>query len=339
MKTIVRNNYTPHSGDYRNTIVQDDAQNKTWLFDCGGTFLDISSGRGLITVANEAGDHEEYAISQAFVTHELRDIKGDITIIDGDIDNINEEIRLIKAASDVVDIVGTYADLLTYDTTKLNDNDTIKVLVDETHDDAESYYRWSTSTEAFSYVGSLGPFYTENEIDTLLGGKQNTLTAGHNISIDGSTIAATDEIPTLTTEDYNYPTTGEKEYIATWLLDDGIYHVAPNAKVLTSRLWNSIADSKTFLIVNRNELGQPVYMRNMLILGGEYRVDTINLSGDIVQDTFWLLGPYDNLTSTSTTHALSAKQGKALNDRLVTVENTLTGLETALHTINNGGNA
>lgn len=64
------------------------------------------------------------------------------------------EIDLIKAASDVVDIVGTYAELEAYDTSTLNDNDIIKVLADETHDNAMSYYRWSTSAEEFSYIGS-----------------------------------------------------------------------------------------------------------------------------------------------------------------------------------------
>lgn len=105
-----------------------------------------------------------------------------------------DEIEVIEAASDVVDVVGTYAELQQYDTSKLHDKDLIKVLQDETHDDAISYYRYSTSTHAFSYVGSEGPYYTESQVDTLLGGKQDTLIAGSNIQIasDGKTISATD---------------------------------------------------------------------------------------------------------------------------------------------------
>ncbi len=93
------------------------------------------------------------------------------------------EIDTIVASSDVKDIVGTYAELEAYDTSTLGNNDIIKVLQDETHNDAETYYRWSTSTETFTYIGELGPFYTKSETDTLLGGKQDTLTAGTNITI------------------------------------------------------------------------------------------------------------------------------------------------------------
>lgn len=101
------------------------------------------------------------------------------------------EIETIEASSDVVDVVGTYADLEAYDTSKLHRNDLIKVLQDETRDDAITYYRWSGT--AFTYVGAEGPYYTASETDTLLAGKQDTLIAGSGISIasDGKTISAT----------------------------------------------------------------------------------------------------------------------------------------------------
>lgn len=105
-------------------------------------------------------------------------------------DEIWTEIETIEASSDVVDVVGTYAELQSYDTSKLHANDLIKVLQDETRDDAITYYRWSGT--AFSYVGAEGPYYTASETDTLLAGKQNTLTAGANITISDNTISATD---------------------------------------------------------------------------------------------------------------------------------------------------
>lgn len=133
-----------------------------------------------------------------------RDIDKEIKRLDGRIDDeaearsaadldIWQEINTIEAASDVVDVVGTYSELENYDTSKLHDKDLIKVLADETHDDAITYYRWSTSLGAFSYVGAEGPYYTTAETDTLLGGKQDTLIAGNNIQIaaDGKTISAT----------------------------------------------------------------------------------------------------------------------------------------------------
>ena len=134
------------------------------------------------------------------VTQDLSDIEGMIAKAVGDEAEIRSnadqeiwtEIETIEASSDVVDVVGTYAELEAYDTSKLKDNDLIKVLQDETRDDAITYYRWSTTAETFTYVGSEGPYYTSSEVDTLLGGKQNTLTAGSNIQINGDTISATD---------------------------------------------------------------------------------------------------------------------------------------------------
>jgi hypothetical protein len=101
------------------------------------------------------------------------------------------EIETIEASSDVVDVVGTYAELQAYDTSRLHANDLIKVLADETRDDAITYYRWSGT--AFTYVGAEGPYYTASETDTLLSGKQDTLIAGAGIAIaaDGKTISST----------------------------------------------------------------------------------------------------------------------------------------------------
>lgn len=124
------------------------------------------------------------------------DVSGLETKIDGEIEErkaadqeIWTEIETIEAGSDVVDVVGTYADLQNYDTSKLHKNDLVKVLQDETRDDAITYYRWSGT--AFNYVGAEGPYYTASETDALLAGKQNTLTAGTNITIVGDVISAT----------------------------------------------------------------------------------------------------------------------------------------------------
>lgn len=190
MRTIIRNNYDPNTSDYHETIVIDDEREKKWLFDCDGVFTDITSPK----VVSEAGDSEDYAASQKWVTG----IQGDLADetqnrIDAD-GAIWTEIENIEMSSDVVDIVGTYAELQQYDTSKLHDNDIIKVLQDSTHQDETAYYRWSTATSTFSYVGSEGPYYTESEIDTMMSGKQDKLIAGSNIQIaaDGKTISATD---------------------------------------------------------------------------------------------------------------------------------------------------
>lgn len=80
---------------------------------------------------------------------------------------LQEQIDAIVASSDVVDIVGTYAALQAYDTSKLGDNDIIKVLTDETRDDATTYYRWDADTSTWGYIGAEGPFYTKAETDAI----------------------------------------------------------------------------------------------------------------------------------------------------------------------------
>lgn len=68
---------------------------------------------------------------------------------------------VVPGSSDVVDIVDTYADLTNYDTSKLKDNDIIKVLSDSTHSDLSSYYRWNKSSSNFTFIG------TENSLTFL----------------------------------------------------------------------------------------------------------------------------------------------------------------------------
>lgn len=99
--------------------------------------------------------------------------KANTTYVDDEINDLQGQIDAITSASDVVDVVGTYTELQSYDTSDLKTNDIVKVLVDSTHSDAIAYYRWANST--WSYIGSQGPFYTKSETDSLLNGKQDTI--------------------------------------------------------------------------------------------------------------------------------------------------------------------
>ena len=60
--------------------------------------------------------------------------------------HLQKQIETIKAGSDVADVVGTKAELNSYDTSKLTDGDVIKVLADETLNNAIVYYRWTNSS-------------------------------------------------------------------------------------------------------------------------------------------------------------------------------------------------
>lgn len=120
---------------------------------------------------------------------------------------LQEQIDAIVASSDVVDIVGTYTELQNYDTSKLSNNDIIKVLSDSTKDDATTYYRWVNNQ--FAYIGSEGPFYTKGEADatfvpltrTVNGKALNsdvTLTAADVNALPASTVIPTVNDATFT---------------------------------------------------------------------------------------------------------------------------------------------
>ena len=76
---------------------------------------------------------------------------------------VKRAIEEIKNNPDVVDIVETKADLDAYDTSILSDKDIIRVLVDETHDGASTFYRWNLSQQAWDYIGKAGDYYTKSE--------------------------------------------------------------------------------------------------------------------------------------------------------------------------------
>lgn len=141
------------------TFTANDADNVTANIAVPTKTSDITNDSGFIT--NTVNDLTNYytktetdsAISTETSNRENAD------------QGLQEQIDALASASDVVDVVGTYAELQAYDTSKLHDNDIIKVLTDETHDDAISYYRWDDTNDTFVYIGSQGPFYTKSETD------------------------------------------------------------------------------------------------------------------------------------------------------------------------------
>lgn len=199
MRTIIRDNYDPQLGDYHERIIIDEARERRWLFDCDGVFMPFDE----VEVVNERGDSIGKAISQKFFTDTVEDIESTADDLRRDLDDeviargaaddiLQGEIDAIRNAPDVVDIVATYSDLEDYDTSTLTNRDVVRVLTDETHDDQSTYYRWDAENNTWVYIGAAGPYYTKSQTDTLLAGKQNTLTAGDNITIVGDTISATD---------------------------------------------------------------------------------------------------------------------------------------------------
>lgn len=100
--------------------------------------------------------------------------------------DLQSQIDTIEATQNVVDIVGTYAELKVYETTHLRNNDKIQVLQDETVG-GSTIYKWDESK--WTLIGEFGPYYTISETDDLLNTKQNNLTAGDGISISNDVIS------------------------------------------------------------------------------------------------------------------------------------------------------
>lgn len=144
----------PVVGKYKNVVMVYEATDNIYLYSSDGIPTKLTANLDEIRIRVE--DLEEYAEEETAAR----------TSADED---LQDQIDEIRAASDVVDIVGTYAELEDYDTSKLTTDDIIRVLVDETKDDATTYYRWTG--EEWEYIGGLGPFYTKDETDSLLDGE------------------------------------------------------------------------------------------------------------------------------------------------------------------------
>lgn len=81
-----------------------------------------------------------------------------------DTSSLQSQIDTINATQNVVDIVGTKAELNAYSTNDLHANDKIEVLADESQSNANTIYEWNGN--AWSLVGSKAPYYSKAESDT-----------------------------------------------------------------------------------------------------------------------------------------------------------------------------
>lgn len=232
--------YAPKLGAYFNTLVHYLANGANVFYDSEGVPTRLSDYTAIYdqitalqtqladeVTAREDADtsldaalKEEVAARQQADTWLQQNINAEVNARELDRDNlqanINKEVMLREAAdsnlqeqldaivnsSDVKDVVGTYAELESYDKSTLGDNDIIKVLNDETHDGAITYYRYNKSSNAFVYIGEVGPYYTKSEVneqfatqdsitvlDTLISEKQDILESGVNLkTINGESL-------------------------------------------------------------------------------------------------------------------------------------------------------
>lgn len=120
----------PAVGKYRNVLLQYEANDHIYLYSSDG-------------------------IPTAITANIPQEVLDSIAELEGETVDLQQQIDDLKNSPDVVDIVDTYADLQAYDTSHLGDKDIIRVLTDETHDGASSYYRWDKQTEIWTYIGSI----------------------------------------------------------------------------------------------------------------------------------------------------------------------------------------
>lgn len=234
-------------------------------------------------------------------------------------EDIWTEIRTIEAASDVVDVVGTYAELEAYDTSKLHDNDLIKVLQDETHGDAITYYRWSTTTETFSYVGEQGPYYTQEQTNTLLDEKQNVLTAGDNITISSDVISAVDTTYTAGT---GLTLTGTE-----FAVDTTVIAEKSDIPTQTSDLTNDGSDG-TSTYVEADELATVATSGDYSDLINTPTIPTVNDATLTIAQGGTTLGTFTANSNTDTTidivaASYTAGTGIDITNSVISVDNTV----------------
>ena len=102
------------------------------------------------------------------------------------------KIEQLQNATDVVDVVGTHAELLAYNE-PLTKNDVVKVLVDETKNNLEYYWRVVGDEPAKPYqwteVGTITPYYSKSEIDDKETELSSTI-ANTYLSANGTDISA-----------------------------------------------------------------------------------------------------------------------------------------------------
>lgn len=158
---------------------------------------------------------------------------------------LQEQIDAITSKSDVVDVVGTKAVLNSYDTSKLNDNDVIKVLKDESQSNATTYYRWNVTTKRFTFIGAEGPYYTVTEANNTFVPKTLTINnkaLNQNITLTYSDVNALSSATTIN----DLTTTAQQNALNSGITSAGVTQITTNK--------NAIGTLSSLSTTNKNNL-------------------------------------------------------------------------------------
>ena len=204
------------------------------------------------------------------------------------------QIDAISASSDVVDIVGTYAELQAYDTQHLKDNDIIKVLQDETQGDATTYYRWSTHTQTFTLIGQEGPYYTKAGADAQFVPQTRTVNSkalSANITLTASDVGAlgsSDVVQTTGTStsqvmSQNAVTNelNNKLNISDYVVDD---HLANSTNPVQNQVLNGLLGNMSSDFFSGSATTTPTASTDVQF-GNILNLDDVQLLGNTTQET------------------------------------------------------
>lgn len=123
------------------------------------------------------------------LSSKLDTVSSNLDIVSGDLideiersttkdNDLQDQIDTLKAATDVIMVYNTYSDFSTKSGSLiLTDNDVIKVLNDEERQENQTYYQYSTSTSAWSFIGELDPYYSKTDLENAAGKNINITTA------------------------------------------------------------------------------------------------------------------------------------------------------------------
>jgi hypothetical protein len=155
--------------------------------------------------------------------------------------NLQSQIDTIEATQNVIDLVGTYADLQDYNTSAVKENDKIQVLEDSTRDNQTTIYSWEN--DAWSYIGMLGPYYTKSQVDSTV----SDINSAISDEISRATSAEVDIISDLSDE-IRRATSAEADIISD--LSDEINRASAAELVLTNTKQNNLSAGDGIDITN-----------------------------------------------------------------------------------------
>ena len=104
--------------------------------------------------------------------------------LSGTIDDLQEEVDHLKAATDVIAVFANKSDFDTWSASSpyVTENDFIKILIDSTHSNAQTYYQYVN--DAWVYKTSLPAYYSTDQIDAYSASLQYVSAIGPDNSND-----------------------------------------------------------------------------------------------------------------------------------------------------------